>query len=105
MTTTAVLEATPLQLFAVEPLPGDAEVRFIGTCGGCKTTRSTTVRRPVRCCGGFVPMAKVSGTLSVKHRCNAECMFARGPRCVCGCAGRNHGRGWLPELEDGMVPA
>ena len=99
MTTTAP-DSIPLALFDLDPLPGD-DARYLGTCRGCNKTYSRTrATKLVRCCGGFVPMSKVQGTYSATHRCNSECMFARGPRCVCGCSGRNHGRGWLAGLEE-----
>lgn len=100
MTTTAPPASLALQLFDFDPTPADAD-RFIGTCRGCtKTYSRPRATKLVRCCGGFVPMAKVKGTFSTSHHCNADCEFARGPRCVCGCSGRNHGRGWFIGLED-----
>lgn len=37
--------------------------------------------------------APVRGTRSGK-RCDGSCTHAVGPRCVCSCAGENHGADW-----------
>lgn len=37
----------------------------------------------------------IEGTLSDVHKCDPRCTSARGPVCVCSCAGANHGADYL----------
>ena len=35
----------------------------------------------------------IRGTFSPHKRCDARCMYAKGPNCECNCGGANHGAG------------
>lgn len=35
----------------------------------------------------------VRGRFSALHRCDARCIYAKGPECECSCGGKNHGAG------------
>jgi len=49
-----------------------------------------------RCpCGNLGHWNLVQGTLSIKHVCDTRCTSARGPICVCSCAGANHAADWM----------
>lgn len=43
---------------------------------------------------GHKGMNYVEGQFSEKRRCDARCVNAKGPDCVCACGGANHGAGW-----------
>lgn len=58
----------------------------------------TTARNATQCKAhpnAFLTMTRVEGTLSAAHLCDARCLAAIGPICVCSCGGANHGAGWL----------
>lgn len=35
----------------------------------------------------------IRGRFSAAHRCDARCIYAKGPDCECSCGGANHGAG------------
>jgi hypothetical protein len=77
----------------------DDQVRYLGSHGDHGHTRELPRdlgrRVWVRCVNGdTVRLDKVDGRYSPDHPCDSRCMGARGSDCVCGCGGRNHGRGW-----------
>lgn len=41
-----------------------------------------------------VALARIRGKLSTRHECNDQCRDARGPVCLCSCAGEQHGANW-----------
>ena len=47
----------------------------------CRSCKRPTSGNPVR------------GRFSAAHRCDARCIYAKGPDCECSCAGANHGAG------------
>jgi hypothetical protein len=50
----------------------------VASCRGCqRPTRGATIR----------------GQFSAAHRCDARCIYAKGPDCECSCGGANHGAG------------
>ena len=53
-------------------------------------------------CGAMVRLTWVVGTFNGKIPCNADCQYARGPRCSCSCGGENHRVGYIPTR---VVPA
>lgn len=70
---------------------------------GCKTHAVKDHRFTLKCSNHgkvvYTPAKQLVGTLSTKgHKCNDACMFAKGPECVCGCGGVNHGLGYLVKL-------
>jgi hypothetical protein len=50
---------------------------------------------PAAChqCQRTTPGRIIRGTFSAAHRCDARCIYAKGPDCECACAGANHGAG------------
>ena len=47
----------------------------------CRSCQRPTSGQPIR------------GRFSAAHRCDARCIYAKGPDCECSCAGANHGIG------------
>jgi hypothetical protein len=52
-----------------------------------------TCRRPT-------PGTPIRGTHNPARPCDARCMYAKGPTCVCACGGANHARGHY-RIDDG----
>jgi hypothetical protein len=104
--TTAASAPTALSLFDLADIPAvtDAGIvteRFLGTCRCCgKTARvemaadPSVKRTTTRCAAGHTVIVTRVVAHHTGHRCNPDCMTARGPICRCGCGGANHGAGW-----------
>lgn len=59
-----------------------------------------TVREMGGCCEQPRRTCKwVNGKLSTAHVCNDKCMASTGPACECSCAGKNHGKNHVVNLE------
>jgi hypothetical protein len=69
---------------------------YIGTCTRCHTTQRREQAGYARCkkstCSATVTMHPIKAQYHAGTRCDARCMSAQGPECLCSCAGRNHGR-------------
>lgn len=46
-----------------------------------------------RTCNRSTAGQAVRRRFSAAHRCDARCIYAKGPDCECSCAGANHGAG------------
>lgn len=85
-------------LFAGLDAPEDgAPVGFLFACPAGHAKRHNLPRcaapSVIRCrCGRPARGVEIRGTRT-GHRCDARCMFATGPDCLCACGGRNHGIG------------
>jgi hypothetical protein len=101
--------STPVAPVVAAPVPAPqpkAFGRFLATCKrtGCTTHAVKDHKFTLKCSNHgarpvYTPAKQLIGTLSTKgHKCNDACMFAKGPECVCGCGGVNHGLGYLVKL-------
>lgn len=70
---------------------------YVGACPACRMGVALEGRGGVtNCpeCNARVKVERVEGHYSESHLCNADCEYAVGRICVCGCGGKNHGMGW-----------
>ena len=105
-----MLAAVQANLFADEhEQPGAETSAALYRCRHCEQTtkrphiwRQTFKRThagqqppisPCRTCQRPTTGQTVRGRFSAGHRCDARCIYAKGPECECSCAGANHGAG------------
>lgn len=68
---------------------------------GCKATKVADAKFVLRCYAHGKVVKTRSKQLfgkvstSAKHHCDARCIWAVGPTCVCSCGGAGHGTGHL----------
>lgn len=84
-------------------IPQSATMRFVGKCDSCvypvavenADASGDFLTVPCPECAQPIMVERIYGTLIVEHMCNVDCENAVGAKCICGCGGANHGRGYL----------